>query len=105
MKLGAAARLGSGRTGWRAMWLLGVVVTALAVLPLLAVKPSPPLPPQEALEESHGYGAWKVVGIILSIDGEAATIRLRHPSEGKIVAVLHYRLVSSSVFEVREGQK
>ena len=102
-KRGALTRQGSGRTGWRAMWLLGVVVTALAVLLLLAVGSSPPLPPQEALEESPGYGAWKVVGILLSVDGEAATIRLQHPSEAKIVAVLHYRLVSSSVFEVPDG--
>ena len=96
---GALTCQGSGRTGWRAMWLLGVVVTALAVLPLLAVGPSPPLPQQEAFEDWVSYDHWRLVSIKFSKGGgETATIRLVHP-DGGVVVVLHYRLLNSMVFE------
>ena len=94
MERGAVARRGSVRTGWRA-WLLAVVLAVATPLPAAA----PPLPPQEAFEEYPGYDRWRVVSVELSKKGaQIATIRLVHP-DGDAVAVLHYRLLSSSVFE------
>ncbi len=100
-KRGAIAfRRGSGRTGRRTLWFLGVTVAVLAALPLLPVAaPPPPLPPQEAFEDWVRYNRWQVVSAKFSEgNGETVTIRLLHP-DGNIVAVLHYRLLSSSVFE------
>jgi len=92
---GVLAHQGSGRTGWRA-WLLAVVL-AVAVLPLPAA--SPPLPPEQAFEEYPGYDRWRLVSVEFSKDeAQLATIRLVHP-DGNVVAVLHYRLLSSAVFE------
>ena len=97
---GTTTRRGSGRTGWRAMWLLGVAAAMLAVLPLLpAAGPPPPLPPQEAFEDWVSYDRWRLVSIKFSEGGgEMATIRLVHP-DGGVVVVLHYRLLNSMVFE------
>lgn len=94
--------LGSGRTGWRVMWLLGVVVAALVATPLPA-DPPPPLPPPEALEDWPGYDRWTVLEIKIGRDGETAMVRLRHPEASKVIAVLHYELVFSSVIEVPNG--
>lgn len=85
--------------GQRAMWFLGLAVTALAILPLLVAGPSlPPIPPQEAFDEYVSYQNWRLVSVEWSRDAETAKLRLVHP-DGGVVAVLHYRLISASMFE------
>lgn len=81
------------------MWLLGAAMTVLAVLPLLIAGPSSsPIPPQEAFEEYVSYQNWRLVSVEWSRDAETAKLRLVHP-DGGVVAVLHYRLISASMFE------
>ena len=86
------------------------MVVAVAA-PLPAAAPSPPpcgvavhtpqgIPP-EAFEDSPGYERWKVVEAAVSKDGETARIRLRHPANDRVIAVLQYRLISSIVVEER----
>lgn len=95
---GALTRRGSGRTGRRAMWLLGVAAVVLVATPLPA-GPPPSLPPEQAFEDYPGYDMWRFVSVEFSKNGgETATVRLVHP-DGSVVAVLHYRLLSSTVFE------
>jgi len=57
--------------------------------------------PQEAFDDSPGYEQWKVVETMVAKDGETARIRLRHPGNDRVIAILHYRLVSSTVTEER----
>ena len=81
------------------VWLVGVTLAALAALSLIAASPRFPLPPPEAFEESSDYQTWRLVSVEFSKDGaQLATIRLVHP-QGSVVAVLHYRLMSSTVFD------
>ena len=75
------------------------MVVAVAT-PLPAAAPSP-LPPQEAFEDSPGYETWKVIEAMVAKDGETARIRLRHPGNDRVIAVLQYRLISSIVVEER----
>ena len=57
--------------------------------------------PAEAFEDSPGYETWKVVEAVVAKDGETARIRLRHPGNDRVIAILQYRLVSSTVTEER----
>ena len=108
----------AGRKRWRPLPAALAMVVAVAA-PLPAAAPSPlPLPahgaeriaqsvgmsegvPQEAFDDSPGYEQWKVVETMVAKDGETARIRLRHPGNDRVIAILHYRLVSSTVTEER----
>ena len=57
--------------------------------------------PQEAFDDSPGYEKWKVIETAVAKDGETARIRLRHPGNDRVIAVLQYRLISSIVVEER----
>jgi hypothetical protein len=57
--------------------------------------------PREAFEESPGYEGWKITATDVGRDGETARILLRHPGNDRVIAVLQYRLVSSTVTEER----
>ena len=95
---GAITRLGSGRTGGRA-WLLAVVLAVSLLLPAA----SPLLPPPEALEDSPSYERWRVLEVKIAADGETAVIRLQHPDNARVVAVVLFRLGGSTVIVVPDG--
>ena len=108
----------AGRVPWRLLPAALAMVVAVAT-PLPAAAPSLlPLPahgakrmaqsvgmsegvPHEAFEDFTGYEKWKVIEAVVAKDGETARIRLRHPANDRVIAVLQYRLVSSTVTEER----
>ena len=94
---------------------LAMVVAVAAPLPAAAPSPLPAHGaksmalsvgmsegvPAEAFEDSPGYETWKVIEAVVAKDGETARIRLRHPGNDRVIAILQYRLVSSTVTEER----
>lgn len=59
-------------------------------------------PPSEAFEDSPPFAKWAHIETRIQVSG-VATVRLRHPENPRIVAVLHYKLVYAAIVEMPEG--
>ncbi len=82
--------------------LYGVAVGVILVLTLILAERQF-WPPPEAFDTDPQLREWRIISTQIRDDGQMATIRLQHPRQPRIVAVLHYELLSMSIFEEANG--